>query len=299
MADGAAIVPFKSGDLIKDRYTLLKQIGAGTYGAIFAALYRGNGSIPRPVAIKFEKEMPKFSLQNNEVAVMKAMAGSRHFAKFYQCGTHDGYKFVAMQLLGPSIIKLVNRKKPYQLTLLQLLKFCVQAIQTLQELHRAGFVHRDVKPDNFVIGNTKDTAGTIFLIDFGLCKRMPIVGGKIVKPTTQGKLRGTLRYASPNSHKKLELGRHDDLISLLYMVVEYYTGTLPWNDATDKDQIEMLKLENQGGLLLHYMPEEFQEFEDHIFSLDYVDEPDYAHLVSLIRGELIIQQQQPNIKQGI
>lgn len=63
---------------------------------------------------------------------------------------------------------------------------------------------------------------------------MPIVGGKIVKPTTQGKLRGTLRYASPNSHKKLELGRHDDLISLLYMVVEYYTGTLPWNDATDK-----------------------------------------------------------------
>jgi hypothetical protein len=42
-----------------------------------------------------------------------------------------------------------------------------------------------------------------------------------------------LRYASPNAHKRIELGRHDDLISLLYMLVEYYTGKLPWSGIDD------------------------------------------------------------------
>ncbi|KAA6379150.1 MAG: putative Solute carrier family 22 member 7 [Streblomastix strix] len=195
----SAVVPFKAGDVIKDRYTLIRQIGAGTYGAIFAALYRSS-TVARLVAIKLEKDMQKYSLQFNEVAVMKAMAGSSHYAKFYQCGTHEGFKF---------------------------------AIKTLEELHRVGFVHRDVKPDNFVIGNTRETAGIIFLIDFGLCKRLPIQNGQIVKPSQPGNFRGTLRYASVNAHRKRELGRHDDLISLLYMMVEYYTGRLPWSNTND------------------------------------------------------------------
>ncbi|KAA6393273.1 MAG: putative Tau-tubulin kinase 1, partial [Streblomastix strix] len=224
----SAHVTFKPGDVIKDRYTLLRQIGAGTYGAIFAALYRGN-TVTRLVAIKFEKDMQKYSLQYNEVSVMKTLSESSHFAKFFRCGTHEGYKFVCMELLGPSLIKLVNRKRPYSLTLFQMLKFGVQAIKSLQELHHAGFIHRDVKPENFVIGNSKKTAGTIYLIDFGLCKRLSIQDGKIVKPTKPGSFRGTLRYASPNGHKLIELGRHDDLISLLYMMVEYYTGELPWS----------------------------------------------------------------------
>ncbi|KAA6401388.1 MAG: putative Tau-tubulin kinase 1 [Streblomastix strix] len=209
-----AHVTFKPGDVIKDRYTLLRQIGAGTYGAIFAALYRGN-TVTRLVAIKFEKDMQKYSLQYNEVSVMKTLSESSHFAKFFRCGTHEGYKFVCMELLGPSLIKLVNRKRPYSLTLFQMLKFGVQAIKSLQELHHAGFIHRDVKPENFVIGNSKKTSGTIYLIDFGLCKRLSIQDGKIVKPTKPGSFRGTLRYASPNGHKLIELGRHDDLISLL------------------------------------------------------------------------------------
>ncbi|KAA6399388.1 MAG: putative Tau-tubulin kinase [Streblomastix strix] len=276
-----ASVPLQIGDVIKDRYTLLKQIGAGTYGAIYAALYRGN-MVTRLVAIKFEKVTQKYSLQYNEVALMKLLAGSSHFAKFYRCGTHEGFKFVCMELLGPSLIQLVNRKRPYQLNLFQLLKFGVQAIKCLQELHKAGFVHRDVKPENFVIGNTKKTAGTIYLIDFGLCKRLPVVDGKIVKPTNKGSFRGTLRYASPNGHKLLELGRHDDLISLLYMMVEYYTGKLPWSNTEDINEILHLKQQSIGGRLFSKMPLQFQEFENHIFQLDFVDEPDYKKLIGLM-----------------
>ncbi|KAA6377729.1 MAG: putative CK1/TTBK protein kinase [Streblomastix strix] len=228
----AAEVPFKMGDVIKDAYTLQLQIGAGTYGVIFSALFK-SGDLTKHVAIKLEKNIAQFSLQANEVLIMKSLVESQHYAKFYQCGSCDQYKFVVMELLGPSLIKLVNRKRPYQLSTLQLLKFGQQSIQTLQELHRAGFVHRDVKPDNFVIGNSLESAGIIYLIDFGLCKKLFIHDGKITKPTRKGSFRGTLRYASPNAHNKIELGRQDDLISLLYMMIEFYTGKLPWQGITD------------------------------------------------------------------
>ncbi|KAA6398111.1 MAG: putative Tau-tubulin kinase 1 [Streblomastix strix] len=165
--------------------------------------------------------------------VMRAMKGSEHFAKFYQCGTHESFRFVSMDLLGPSIINVVNRCRPYMFTLLQMLKFGVQAIHALHELHKAGFVHRDVKPDNFVIGNTQETAGTIYLIDFGLCKKMIQHQGKLIKPPLPSKFRGTMRYSSPKAHLKIELGRSDDLISLLYMMIEFYIGKLPWTGIYD------------------------------------------------------------------
>ncbi|KAA6367191.1 MAG: putative Tau-tubulin kinase 1 [Streblomastix strix] len=148
------------------------------------------------------------------------MENCDHFAKFYQCGTHKEYKFVAMELLGPSLIQLANRHHPCRFSLHELLKFGIQALDALRELHKAGFVHRDVKPN---------TIGIIYLIDFGLCKKIHKENGVIMKPMQPSSFRGTLRYASPNAHKRIELGRSDDLISLFYMLIELSIGKLPWS----------------------------------------------------------------------
>ncbi|KAA6386140.1 MAG: putative protein serine/threonine kinase [Streblomastix strix] len=153
----AAVVPFKPGEILKDHYTLIKQIGAGSYGAIFEAVYQKD-IVSKHVAIKFEKIVFDRPMLLNEIIILKALAGNRHYARFYQYGTHDKYKFVAMDLLGPSLIDLVNRKRPYRFCLHSLLKFGVQAIEALHALHQAGFVHRDIKPSNFVIGNSVETS---------------------------------------------------------------------------------------------------------------------------------------------
>ncbi|KAA6373236.1 MAG: putative protein serine/threonine kinase [Streblomastix strix] len=228
----AAIVPFKPGDIIKERYTLVKQIGAGSYGAIFEAIYQ-NEIISKLVAIKFEKIVFYKPILQNELIVLKALASNQHYARFYQYGTHEKCKFVAMELLGPSLLTLVNSKKPYRFSLCSILKFGVQAIEALQALHQAGFVHRDIKPSNFVIGSTVETSNRIYLIDFGLCKKLNVKDRIVVKPSMKGNFRGTLRYASINAHRKRELGRNDDFMSLIYIFVEFYTGSLPWNDITD------------------------------------------------------------------
>ncbi|KAA6376428.1 MAG: putative Tau-tubulin kinase 2 [Streblomastix strix] len=258
----AAIVPFKVGEIIKEQYTLVQQIGAGTYGAIFEAIYM-NGAISKHVAIKFEQTMFNRPMLSIEVIVLKALSGNKHYAKYYQCGTHDNYKFVAMELLGPSLIDLANRKRPYRFCLHSILKFGVQAIEALEALHKAGFVHRDIKPSNFVIGGSIETSSRIYLIDFGLCKKLCIKDGIVVKPKMNGNFRGTFRYASLNAHRKRELGRNDDLMSLIYIFVELYFGILPWTNVDDPEKVMRLKQFYQGGYLLSKFPPEFKQFEDH------------------------------------
>ncbi|KAA6382731.1 MAG: putative Tau-tubulin kinase 1 [Streblomastix strix] len=278
----AAEIPFKSGNVIKEIFTLQHKLGSGSYGVIFSAIY-SSGPNQKHVAIKLEKILPQYTLQANEVLVMKTMKNSRHFAKFYHCGTHEGYKFVVMELLGPSLLQLANRQFPFIFSLPQLLKFGIQAIESLCDLHHAGFVHRDIKLDNFMIGNSQKTAGRIYLIDFGLCKRIN-QSQNIEKASKHSNFRGTLRYASPNAHRHLELGRQDDLISLLYVLVELYVGKLPWNNITDSDIVLSLKIENQDGKLVELMPPEFKQFDDHIFTLNYEDEPDYLYLISILES---------------
>ncbi|KAA6373857.1 MAG: putative Tau-tubulin kinase 1 [Streblomastix strix] len=210
-------------------------------------------------------------------------ADFNHFAKFYQCGTHEDYKFVAMELLGPSFIQLASRHHPCRFNLHVLLKFGIQAIDALKQLHKAGFVHRDVKPDKFVIGNQQNTTGLIYLIDFGLCKKLHKENGVIAKPIQPSNFRGSLRYASPNAHKQIELGRSDDLISLFYLMIELFIGKLPWSNIANSDIVLQQKLIYRGRVLIQQMPKEFHSFEDYIFSLDYTDEPDYQLIINLFK----------------
>ncbi|KAA6387536.1 MAG: putative Tau-tubulin kinase 2 [Streblomastix strix] len=273
--------PFKSGDIIENRYTLIEQISAGSYGTIFEAFHK-NRTSTQHVAIKFENTIHKSPKLPNEIFVLQALTDHKHFARFFQQGINNMHKFVAMELLGPCLIDLVNRKKTQQFCLHSLLKLGVQSIEALQALHKAGFVHRDINPSNFVIGCTVETSSKIYLIDFGLCKKLNVKDGIVVMPSMKGSFRGTIKYASINAHLKKELGRNDDLMSLIYIFVELYTGSIPWGNINDTDEVLRLKEHYQGGNLLANMPPELMQFERHILSLNYTTEPDYQLLTSIL-----------------
>ncbi|KAA6381961.1 MAG: putative Tau-tubulin kinase 2, partial [Streblomastix strix] len=185
-------VDLSVGERIGPHYILLSQIGAGAFGAIFSVKYE-HGDIKRKLAVKFEEEIGQFTFLHNEIVVLKSLAGTKHFAKYYQQGVHKKYRYVVMELLGPSMIDVVNRQKPYKFTLSQVLKFGIQGIESLASIHDQGFIHRDVKPGNFVIGNTVETSGIFYLIDFGLCKRLQVKDGVVIKPPQNGNFRGTMR----------------------------------------------------------------------------------------------------------
>ena len=84
------------------------------------------------------------------------------------------------------------------------------------------------------------------------------------------------------------MGRHDDLWSLFYMLVEFAAGQLPWRRLKDKEQVGGVKERYDHTLLLRYLPMPyFERFLMHIQSLTYNDAPDYAYLRSLLNDCMV------------
>uniref|UniRef100_A0A8C1WP28 Tau tubulin kinase 1b n=1 Tax=Cyprinus carpio TaxID=7962 RepID=A0A8C1WP28_CYPCA len=115
-------------------------------------------------------------------------------------------------------------------------------------------------------------------------------------PRTVAGFRGTVRYASINAHKNKEMGRHDDLWSLFYMLVEFTVGQLPWRKIKDKEQVGQIKERYEHRMLLKHMPAEFHIFYDHVLDLDYYTKPDYQLLMTVFENsmkERVITENEP------
>ena len=119
------------------------------------------------------------------------------------------------------------------------------------------------------------------MLDFGLARQYTNASGEVRPPRGAAGFRGTVRYASINAHKNKEMGRHDDLWSLFYMMVEFANGQLPWRKIKDKEQVGIMKEKYDHRLLLKHLPSDFRQFLEHLQSLEYADKPDYAMLLGL------------------
>ena len=137
-----------------------------------------------------------------------------------------------------------------------------QMLTCVEHLHSKSFLHRDIKPDNFVIG--KDDPYTIYMIDFGLAKRYRDPKTKQHIPYRDNKsLTGTARYTSVNTHLGIEQSRRDDIEGLLYVLVYLVKGVLPWQGVrayTKKekyDKIMELKMGTPPEVLCRGLPSSF------------------------------------------
>lgn len=120
------------------------------------------------------------------------------------------------------------------------------------------------------------------MLDFGLARQYTTGTGEVRCPRAAAGFRGTVRYASINAHRNREMGRHDDLWSLFYMLVEFVNGQLPWRKIKDKEQVGLTKEKYDHRILLKHLPSDLKQFLEHIQSLTYADRPDYAVVFFLL-----------------
>ncbi|XP_048843938.1 tau-tubulin kinase 1 isoform X5 [Brienomyrus brachyistius] len=279
--------------MVRDRWKVLKKIGGGGFGEIYESVDLLTREI---VALKVESAQQPKQVLKMEVAVLKKLQGKNHVCKFIGCGRNDKFNYVVMQLQGRNLADLRRSQPRGIFTMSTTLRLGKQILESIEAIHSVGFLHRDIKPSNFAMGRLPSTYRKCFMLDFGLARQYTNTSGEVRPPRPIAGFRGTVRYASVNAHKNKEMGRHDDLWSLFYMLVEFVVGQLPWRKIKDKEQVGQIKERYDQKMLLKHMPTEFCTFLDHVVSLDYFTKPDYQLLMSVFDDsmrERIILENEP------
>ncbi|XP_042235977.1 uncharacterized protein LOC121875476 isoform X6 [Homarus americanus] len=266
------------GHVVKERWKVLRKIGGGGFGEI----YEGQDLVTREqVALKLESAKQPKQVLKMEVAVLKKLQGREHVCRFIGCGRNERFNYVVMQLQAKNLAELRRAQPRGAFSLSTALRLGHQILRAIEAIHEVGFLHRDIKPSNFSMGRLPHTCRKTYMLDFGLARQYTNANGEVRTPRAAAGFRGTVRYASLNAHKNKEMGRHDDLWSLFYMVVEFVNGQLPWRKIKDKEQVGLMKEKYDHRLLIKHLPSDFKQFLEHIQNLDYHDKPDYAMLSGL------------------
>lgn len=163
----------------------------------------------------------------------------------------------------------------------------MQMIQLMKSIHGRDFIHRDIKPDNFLFGYG-NRSNQIFAVDFGLAKKYRTHEGHIPFVEKQS-LTGTARYASHNAHKGYELSRRDELEAVGYMMINFVTGQLPWEDTQSSNFTQLfgtigkMKELPEIELMCKSLPPQFCLYMCYVRNLKFDQEPDYDYIEQLIK----------------
>ena len=268
---------------------LKNLLGSGSFGET----YKGRNIILNiDIAIKCESIKGKNHQRlKYESSVLNYLQVGKYpppkgIPALYDFLTSGNYYYMMMELLGPSLEDLFDVCQN-KFSLKTILSLGDQMLCRIEFLHSMNLIHRDIKPDNFLMG-LNDNKSIVYICDFGLCKMFVDQNGKHI-PFKEGKtLTGTSRYASINSHLGYEQSRRDDLESLAYSLIYFSRGSLPWmgikaqNKEEKYKKIFQIKLNSSVDVLCDKLPKEFIEFVNYIKNLAFDEKPDYQYLKSIL-----------------
>src|SRR6476646_4889979 len=227
-------MPLSAGSRIGP-YEILSPLGAGGFGEVYKAR---DTRLDRTVAIKILPSAgPELKARFEREAKAIASFQHPHICTLYDVGHQDGTDYLVMEYLEGETLAARIARGPIKID--EALKIAIEIAEALDKAHRAGVVHRDLKPGNVML--TKSGAK---LLDFGLAKSSPVArGGMSMMPTTpisitaQGTILGTFQYMAPEQVEGGEADARTDLFAFGAVLYEMVTGRPAFEGKTQTNLV--------------------------------------------------------------
>ncbi|CAI5441190.1 unnamed protein product [Caenorhabditis angaria] len=287
---------FKPGTEIsssKATYVVSKLLGEGGFGAVYRVK---DVKTEKQYAMKVERKLEKrkHSKLKMEIAILKLIGNGKHFTQIVDRGKKDkeGYFFLVMELVGKSLadLKLERDLKVFSFT--TGLGVAQQCLEACEALHKHGFIHRDLKPQNYACGLEKQKH-LIYILDFGIARKFLNTKNELKTPRESVGFKGTVRFAPLACHKGTEMGPKDDCESWFYLLLDLIlTQGLPWRKISDKNDVLKCKEEcrkDKREAMLSGLPHttELNRILDYIDKQQYHDRVDYDYIYKMLEEACI------------
>jgi serine/threonine protein kinase len=272
--------------ILSNKYELLEKLNAGSFGQVYKAKHVRTGEL---VAVKIEQGTTTNSLKN-EARVYQYLLKEPGFPKLkWFKKENDELTYLVVDLLVCSLTSLVKMKGPLPHKIIA--QIGIQMIKRVETLHSKYMLHRDIKPDNFMLDRSK----TLCLIDFGLCKRYDYDGTHIEEKQIRS-IVGSVNFVSLNIHKGIEPSRRDDVESCIYIILYLLlNGELPWFKLKDNENKKDKEI-NMNSIV--YLKEQLTNTKYNLCEpfikemllesrkLAFNEPPNYSKLINILEREL-------------
>lgn len=228
-----------------------------------------------------------------EEFILQRVHGKGNFPQLYDTIYDEQYQYFIESLMGPTLKSLFKISDKH-FDLYTILNIGIDLVTNLKIFHDLGFVHRDLKPDNLVFGNLCFENYTkrkdIGVIDFGNSKIILNKDGNIKYSYKKTRLYGNKTFASTDALKDRDVSKKDDLISVFYILIYFFFGTLPWIKKNRKDskfsKDEIIKIRESIKIkeFCKSLPDEFINLIDYIMRIPATEEPDYDNILFVLRS---------------
>jgi len=216
------------GSYLDDRYLVKRMIGEGGMGLVYEAEHV---EIGRRVAVKVLHAM--YTRQPEVVARFRAEAraatriGHPHIIEVLDSGTTvDGAVYFVMEYLhGTNLSDLIHSKGP--LSQKRAVAIAREVCQALAAAHKAGIIHRDMKPENVFLLDREGHPDFVKVLDFGIAKTLDAASERVGRLTSPGIAMGTPEYMAPEQAAGLPTDHRVDIYAVGAMMYEMLTGRVP------------------------------------------------------------------------